>query len=132
VIGLATYLFMANKTALAGLAGKQAGDFKFISINTYQSPISSDFMFESLQPFISYTLKSKSKTITALGFEAVEFWTFLCQSASPEPLYSSLGQFTRDEKSIQFIVQSLFGMMGQHTTTQEVSKVTQKIIFNIL
>jgi hypothetical protein len=23
-------------------------------------------------------------------------------------------------------------MMGQHTTTQEVSKVTQKIIFNIL
>ena len=48
VIGLAVYMFMANKSALNGISGQGSCEFGFIKSNNYQSPISNDFMFESL------------------------------------------------------------------------------------
>jgi hypothetical protein len=73
-------------------------------------------MFECLMPLITYSLKSTSTTIKRIGFETATFWTFVNQGSI---LYLSLGHFTKDERSVQFMIQNLFTDMGSYKTSEK-------------
>lgn len=66
VIGLATYLFFTAKQSICSITGSNSqlrNGQEYARINDLSSPIANDFMFDSMMPLISYSLRAKSATI---------------------------------------------------------------------
>ncbi|CDW80555.1 UNKNOWN [Stylonychia lemnae] len=133
VFGLAAYLNLTIKQALGALNGtsKQINNEQaYSTLLTYESPYSSQFLFDCMQPLLRYCLKyQRSTTLNMIGLESLCFWTFINQTN--QPIYENLGQFTRDEQSIQYILQSVFNMMGGQLS-ENGSKLSMKLIHQIL
>jgi hypothetical protein len=93
------------------------------------SPISIEFMLDALLPLTSYSLKSKSSTLKEMAIESIGLWAYLAQGKEH---FTSLGHFTKDEKSIQFIVQYVFENMGAHQSSPHKKNLSMKIINTLL
>lgn len=112
MFGLAVYYSLACKHAVGRLTGtleQIQKQMPYSMLTTYQSPLSSAFMLDCLMPLFRYCLKNtKSATLKALGFEALSLWIYVNQNQPTTPIFEDLGHYTKDEQSIQFIVQSFF------------------------
>eukprot|EP00347_Sterkiella_histriomuscorum_P018080 403346866 len=131
VFGLSVYYCLSFKQSIDRLTGNNSTHYDFCKVNQYQSPFANAFMFDCLMPLFRYCIKSsKSETIINIGLESVCYWAYLNQTT--KPIYEYLGQFTKDEQSVQYLVQQIYNFMGNGQYSDTQGKLFMKVVYQII